>query len=206
MNDRAEQIVNAQKPRLEQIQFLRFLAFFCVYVAHAEEFLFFPFPASNSSNSAVSFFFVLSGFLAGYNAGTKEIRLDLRCYVGGIWKRIKRIYPLYAITMLIPLVYGPMLHYLSSPGLHGSEIQLVKNLLMIQSWFQEGSMTFNGVGWYISTLMFLNLFTLPAVWFFSRVNRHPKRFFLLCGTIGGILFLTAVYCYFTRHLDISYWQ
>lgn len=195
-----------RKPRLEQIQFLRFLAFFCVYVAHAEVWLFFPFPSVNCSTSAVGFFFVLSGFLTGYNSSGKEIRLSCKGYLQNLWKRIKKVYPLYLITMLIPAFTSNVLYQISVAQPDGNVVQLVKNLLMIQSWFPEGSMSFNGVGWFISTLMFMNALTLPAVFVFEKASRHRRSWLILPGMIAGILFATAVYCYATKTWDLAYWH
>lgn len=195
-----------EKMRMEQLQFLRFLAFFCVYVAHAEVWLFFPFPSVNCSTSAVGFFFILSGFLAGYSAEGKEIRFGLKAYAGNIWKRVCRLYPLYFITMMIPVIYSDELVKLATMEFDGDVIQLLKNLLMIQSWFTEGSMTINSVGWYVSTLLFLSLFTLPTIWLLQKCNRYPRRGLLFAGMAAGVFFLTAVYCYLTKTWDLGYWH
>ncbi len=67
-------------------------------------------------------------------------------------------------------------------------------------------MSFNGVGWYISTMMFLSLFSLPMVYLISRLYRCRKGLILLIGMFGGVLFLTAVYCYLTKTRDAGYWH
>lgn len=51
--------------REEQLQFLRFWAFFNVFVCHGEQWLFFKYPTSHCSTAAVSFFFMLSGLVTG---------------------------------------------------------------------------------------------------------------------------------------------
>lgn len=206
MNEVPQVLKKKEQQRMEQLQFLRFLAFFCVYVAHSEVWLFFPFPSVNCSTSAVGFFFVLSGFLAAYSAAGKEIDLNVKIYIRNIRRRICRLYPLYFVTMVIPLIYSDELVKLAAWTIDNDVIQLLKNLLMIQSWFTEGSMSINGVGWYISTLVFLCLFTLPVTYWFNKANRHPDRMFLFGGVAVGTAFLTAVYCYLTKTWDLGYWH
>jgi len=192
--------------RAEQLQFLRFLAFFCVYVAHAEVWLFFRFPSVNCSTCAVGFFFVLSGFVSGWSAYGRDYRFGWKEYGRNLRKKVSRIYPLYCITMLIPALTSGVLQQLASLNFGGDVFQLLKNLLMIQSWFPEGSMTFNGVGWYVSTLMFLNLLNYPVLCLFTGLKRRRWRILLFSGCIGGILFCTAVYCYLTKSWDLGYWH
>ncbi len=127
-------------PRAQQLQFLRFLAFFNVYIAHAEVWLFFAYPSANCSTAAVSFFFILGGLVTGYSAYGKEIRLTIVEYGRSVWKKVKKIYPLYFITMLIPVIYSNVPEELAAGHFDGQVLQLLKNLLMIQSWFPEGSM------------------------------------------------------------------
>ena len=58
--------------RQEQLQFLRFLAFLNIFITHAEQWLFFPYRSSHCANAAVSFFFMLSGMVAGYSFVRKQ--------------------------------------------------------------------------------------------------------------------------------------
>jgi peptidoglycan/LPS O-acetylase OafA/YrhL len=154
----------------------------------------------------VGFFFLLSGFLAGYSAEGKAIRFNVKEYAENVWKRVCRLYPLYFITMMIPVIYSDELVKLAMMKFDGDVIQLLKNLLMIQSWFTEGSMTINSVGWYVSTLMFLSLFTLPVTCLLQKVKRNPGRPLIFAGIAAGVFFLTAVYCYLTKTWDLGYWH
>lgn len=62
--------------REEQLQFLRFWAFFNVFVCHGEQWLFFKYPTSHCSTAAVSFFFMLSGLVTALASFNKDIRLS----------------------------------------------------------------------------------------------------------------------------------
>ena len=55
-----------KKEKLNQLQFLRFLAFMLVFLRHAEKWVHFPTPKGNSVN-AITFFFMLSGFVGAYS-------------------------------------------------------------------------------------------------------------------------------------------
>lgn len=199
-------LILQRNARADQLQLLRFLAFFCVFVGHAEVWLFFPFPSANCDTVAVAFFFLLSGFVTGYSAYGKEIRLSAKVYASGIWKKIRRIYPLYFFTTLVFVLGSDLLAQIAAGEINETVLRLMKNLLLIQTWFPEDPMSFNGLGWYVSALMFLNLFSLPTVFLFSKISRHPKRFYLFSGIICLTLFATAVYCYLTKTWNLSYWH
>lgn len=192
--------------REEQLQFLRFWAFFNVFVCHAEQWIFFKYPSSHCSTAAVSFFFMLSGMVTAFSFFGKDISLGWREEGKCLWRKIKKIYPLYLFTTIYLFLYT------NTEGLTGLfDIrrfpgQLVRNLLLIQSWFQEGAFSYNGVGWFLSTLISLSVLNLPAMFVLNKVNRRPKGWLLLSGALAGTLFLTAVYCYLTKNLNMDYWQ
>lgn len=200
---------NTIKGKEEQLQFMRFLAFLNVYIAHAEVWLFFDYPASHCSKAAVSFFFILSGGLTGYSGYGKEVRLSASAFGSYMWKKLRKLYPLYFLTMTLPLVLSNLPGQIVSgdfalawPQLR----QLIKNLLLIQSWFAEGYFSINGVGWFLSTLMFLYLWNLPALWLLNQGNRHPRRFILLFSGFCAVFFGTVAYCYVTQPYDMDYLQ
>lgn len=201
------QIVSQSKTgREEQLQFLRFWAFFNVYVCHGEQWLFFKYPSSHCSTAAVSFFFMLSGVVTALSFTGKDIRLGLREEGRYLWRKIRRIYPLYLFTTLYLFLYTGTENLTSLFDVQRFPGQLVKNLLLIQSWFSQGAFSYNGVGWFLSSLMFLWAISLPAMLLLNKINRRPRGWLLLSGALAGTLFLTAVYCYLTKNLDMDYWQ
>lgn len=192
--------------REEQLQFLRFWAFFNVYVCHGEQWLFFKYPTSHCSTAAVSFFFMLSGVVTALSFADKDICLGLREEGRYLWRKIRRIYPLYLFTTLYLFLYTGTENLTSLFDVQRFPGQLVKNLLLIQSWFSQGAFSYNGVGWFLSSLMFLWAISLPAMLLLNKINRRPRGWLLLSGALAGTLFLTAVYCYLTKNLDMDYWQ
>lgn len=195
--------------RENQLQFLRFLAFLNIYITHAEVWLFSPYPASHCATAAVSFFFMLSGLVTGYSLYGKDIRLSMKTQGSYLLRKLRRVYPLYALTTLCAALFSPLLFQIARldfASAADSMVQLLRNLLLIQSWFPEGYLSFNAVGWFLSTLMFLRLFDLLFCCLlnrFRKLSRHCPFFGL---AIAGILFLITVYCYLTQELDMGYWQ
>lgn len=196
-------------PKEEQLQFLRFLAFLNVFIAHAEVWLFFPYPASHCSKSAVCFFFILSGVLAGYSGFGRQIRVNGKTIVAFMGKKLRKLYPLYFVTMILCVLLSDL------PGrVFGGALaeampdlwQLGKNLLLIQSWFPEGYYSINGVGWFLSTLIFLYLWTLPGQWVLNKIYQSKYCVLWLTVALGGCLFCIAAYCYVTQEYDMEYLQ
>lgn len=195
--------------REDQLQFLRFLAFFNVYLYHAEMWLFFRYPISHSATAAVSFFFVLSGGLTGYVGYGKDTKPTLKAFGAYMWKKLVKVYPLYFVTVLIMAIASEIpgqIAYGDFAGAWPSVKQLFKNLLLVHSWFPEGYFSFNGVGWFLSSIMFLYTLNLPAVYVLNRVNKHTHWYFWLFVGICGILFMTVAYCYLTQSYDMDYLQ
>ncbi len=197
------------RTREDQIQFLRFLAFLNIYIAHGEVYLFFPYPASHCAAAAVSFFFILSGALAGFSGVGKEIRLNVTAIGSYLWRKIRKLYPLYFVTMMFCVVFSNIFGLIAAEGIQSVWPflrQLLRNLLLIQSWFPEGYFSINGVAWFLSTLMFLYLWTLPGLWVLNKLRRHKWFYLELLMLLGGILFTIAAYCYATQSYNMDFLQ
>ncbi len=188
----------AKYGKTAQLQFLRFLAFLNIFFHHVEVFVTTDYQLINNARFAVSFFFCLSGFLSGYSLYGREISLKLRDIGRYMGKKIRKIYPLYALAILYAALRSPII-----PGLLAGDfadvqprlVQLARNLLMIQSWFTSGYFSLNGVSWFVCTLMFLNLLTLPAAWLLNRI-REKKG--ILAGLLAGVLAASVLFCWSTR--------
>lgn len=195
--------------RATQLQFLRFLAFMNVFIFHAESWNFFGYPAHNGGRIAVSFFFCLSGLVTGYSGFGKDVKLNPREIGRHMARKIGKIYPLYLLSMLIPLIHSGVPELIAEGNWQalGEEMTLLgRNLLLIQSWFQEGYFHLNGVGWFLSSLVFLNLFDLPGIYLLNRGQKSEKRYILFGGAAFCILMLTMLYCGLTRGLNRGFWH
>ena len=194
--------------RAQQLQFLRFVAFLMIFFWHAQAWL----PAwdlrQNTATSMVSFFFVLSGVVKGFSSLEKEQTLTLKSYCRNYLKRLFKVYPLYAVTMLAMVYVSKFPVYLAEENfgaLKSMLTQLGKNMLLIQSWFDTQYFSFNGVGWFLSTLMFLFLFTDPAVYVFKTIYSKKRGILFLGLLLLGIFVAGVTYNYSVHTLNQQFW-
>lgn len=106
---------------------------------------------------AVDLFFVLSGYVMALNYGPSFGQADWRPAFGRfLWRRVARIYPLYALILVTRLIYTVWRYgtfalprsWLSAPMLH-PWAEMPANLLLVQAWGIAPSSI--GPAWSIST-------------------------------------------------------
>lgn len=197
--------------RADQLQFLRFLAFLNIFTMHADAWLFFSYPAGLAANAAVSFFFMLSGLVTGYSAFGKKVEIGFKEETRYMRKRILRVYPLYFLTTLFCAFLSGTFSGIIRSGYVISSVpkQLIRNLFLVQSWFTEGYFSYNVGGWFLSTLLFLNLFNLPCTFLLNKFHEQPNRTIKYSVYFGAVIALfgsIVVYCYFTQNMHMEYWQ
>ena len=195
--------------RQNQLQFLRFLAFLNIFISHCESWVFFPYRTSHCAHAAVSFFFMLSGLVTGYSLMRKDLtHLSWKAEGAYVGKKLSRIYPLYLVTTLIAVIFSglPINAMAGDWGAFRQEGgQLLRNLLLIQSWFPEGAHSFNSVGWFLSALMFSYVCALPIGRILNRLTKSRHPVFALCAAFGGTAFCVILYCH-TVQENMTYWQ
>lgn len=106
--------------------------------------------------AAVSFFFVLSGFILAYTYGDES---GMRGTPRRFWRaRFARIYPLYALGFLLdaPRVVSFFVSSTGSLGLAVGKLVVaaVAYLALLQSWHPRVTNTWNTPGWSLSTEAF----------------------------------------------------
>ena len=149
----------------------------------------------------MSFFIILSGVLSGFNNYGANVKCSLKVVWGYIVKKLKRLYPLYCITMLIAL---------------GGEVvicadkvkwfEVIRCFLLIQPWFPSGYFALNGVAWFVSTIMVLYLCTIPLEYVLNKIRnaKCSKLIYSMC--IISCLGIVGTYCYLTRNTNMEYTQ
>ena len=157
--------------RINSIQALRALAFLGIFFNHSGFII-------NWSELGVSIFFVLSGFLLYIRyVGTELPHSTRDCFRFAVDK-IKKIYPLHLITLIIMFVFymcGPM----------GMKRRLVNcivaalNVFLVQSFIPNMGIAtaLNGVAWYLSTAAFL-YFCFPKILYLvdnKGKNKHESE-------------------------------
>lgn len=201
--------VKAAPKREDQIQFLRFIMFFFVFSFHAGLWGVYHYPDWNGAVSAVSFFFMLSGALCGFYAKEKKCELTVKNIASDVFRKAKKLYGLYFLTTVFSIFGSEIPDLIVSyrfSELKEPVFQLVRNLLMIQSWFPTGTFSYNGVCWYLSTLMFLYTLNLPLTVLLQKLGVMPRH--KLISIIGMALCfgLTVIYSYYTDVEEIHFWQ
>lgn len=148
------------RPRLDRLESLR--AFACIGAVTFHCYISLLGPWS------VSVFIMLSGFLHTYNGINRAefFPMSIADCAGYAFKKIRKLYPLYFISLVI-LILRIVLLAPENPPREQIIIfakQFVYCALLIQSWLPDTDWAFalNAVGWYLSTSLFL-YFAFPFI-------------------------------------------
>jgi len=175
--------------RLEHLQGLRFLLFLAVFMFHTSMFqgmkdtILYQYFFGAGGMLGVCCFFVLSGFVVGIQEPAKQKSIGMV-----VWKRIRKIYPYHLFFLLAVL---PLFIFMFISDFGGSLIKLILNALLLQSWIPTPDyyLSYNGVSWFLSTLIFLSVFDIPLYWVFSKISRNIP---VNAGCIAVIIFCCTV--------------
>lgn len=195
--------------RAEQLQFLRFLAFCNIFLLHGSGYNIINYPVGNAAALSVSFFVILGGVVTGYSGYNKEIILSVKEITGYMGKKIKKFYPLYILTTMVTVLYSGLpiaVALYNYRAVFSSMIQLGKNLFLIQSWFPSGYFSYNGPGWYLSTVIFLYLFNLPVLKLLQKIEKLKAKWAIYIGSFIILLFITVLYCYHMQTSNMEFWE
>ena len=193
--------------RADQMQFLRVLAFFNIYMLHAGHWNFFNYPGWFGAISAVNFFFMLSGFLTGYSFREEKAVLTLPVYRQYMKNKIARFYPLYFLVTVYAISFSAIPQTFATGhfgNLVGPVVQLFKHLLCIQSWFPDGFFSYYGPAWFSATLLALTALNLPFFLLLKAVSRSRSRNALLLVLTALFFGGTFIYCYLTRNTFLQF--
>ena len=168
-----------RRPALEALTGFRFVAAMAVALYHAMDVLA-PsatgFAARLTSHGflGVSLFFVLSGFILTYtyiDPDTGSLRGSRRSFW---WARCARIYPVYAIALLMALPVFVLYRIVlaTSPARPAALLSAALTPLLLQSWWPSAACQWNCPGWSLSVeFLFYALFPLLGVWLARRRSR-----------------------------------
>lgn len=171
------------KKRIASLEALRAMACFTVFLHHC--------GMHSLGLGSVCIFFMLSGFtlsLAELHRDTYPNPGLLGSAAAAV-KRISRLYALHIVCLLPVLAMNlwEMSRGLSYTTAADIVKRLVASVLLLQSWVPDSSVavSFNGVAWFISTLLFL-YFCFPFVFGLIRKLRSVRT------ALGAMLALGAV--------------
>jgi peptidoglycan/LPS O-acetylase OafA/YrhL len=171
--------------RLDPLTGLRGIAAYTVLLAHASQVsfvysgtvLWFD-VTSRIAYFGMSLFFVLSGFVIQYNYGPlfvcERFGVAVRRFYAA---RFARLYPLYAVTLLLAIQAIPSPHFIGATG------AFVSYLTLTQSWFNTEMAAFVPA-WSISAEWFFYLAFLPLTYLVTRL-RHPLAALALFCTVAA---------------------
>lgn len=193
--------------RMNQLQFLRFLAFLNVFLQHTPSWNFFSYPTFYGTVSSISFYFILSGMISGYSGYGRTKKPTGKDVLRYLWHKMIKFLPVYflvnfayfilsgAVIELVQYRFDSFLSY---------AFRLAKNLLFIQAWSPLSYDNYAGISWFFSVIMFLYAFNLPGVYLLNKIERHPKSNWIFRVLMGMILMAAVQYHYSQRFSENMY--
>ncbi len=183
------------RQRIEVFDALRAIAMMLVVLSHMTFMTeYFPwFVYFLNGHYSVVLFFILSGFsmMLGYGDRFHE-RITVRVLREFMGRRMKRIYPLYLLTLLIFLLYSiagdVVLRGGGVPALGYLLVRFIPSVCLLQTVvpLESVALSFNSVAWFLSALFVLYLVTPYLI---RLVRRLVKR-------LGGMILLGAMLAVF----------
>lgn len=135
------------RQKLDQLTTTRFLAALSVVFYHGwrELGILSLFPMLTSGPTAVSYFFVLSGFVITLAYYRPDTRFDFRNYFVA---RFSRIYPVYILAFVLTCLYYLEIMSKVKSG------KILANIFLYQAWIPRYGQSFNIVAWSLSVEVF----------------------------------------------------
>ncbi|MBR2603802.1 MAG: acyltransferase [Bacilli bacterium] len=178
-----------EKRIIKSLYTIRFLLFILIFLRHTIGLVKMEWLAQ--SGLAVTGFIILSGFLNGYMYNSKYDKITIKNIIDFVYKRIKKLYPLHIITLLIAIgMYPPFNEFIFH------QIEYIKiflmNLFLIQTWVNDSNyyFSFNGVSWFLSTYLFLTIITVPILYVIGKINK--KKYSAIIFAVFIVIIYSAL--------------
>ena len=171
--------------RLDQLTFTRFIALLMVLFYHGaggiylRSFDIFPLsPLLHAAPTAVSFLYVLSGFVMVLVYYRPAQKFDIRSY----WTaRFLRIYPLYIVSFLMVWYY-----YFDISRIKPQKI--LANIFVIQAWIPKYAQSFNYASWSMTVeFFFYAVFPFFILWSYRQSTKKLITVSLILWTVSQLI-------------------
>lgn len=160
------------RKQIESLQILRAIAFLEIFLGHCGITFF-------TGAFGVSIFIVLSGFCMALNYLPKADKISLSpvSNIKYALLKIKKLYGLHIIMLVAAFLLAKM------PTSAEAIKRLVMDVLLVQSLSPHSAdfFSYNGVAWYLSTYLFICIFSLYIIKLISKCNNKKM------AATGGIL-------------------
>jgi peptidoglycan/LPS O-acetylase OafA/YrhL len=183
--------------RIEQLTFTRFIAAISIVIYHYGLNVF-PFNISfieqlfSHANLAVSYFFVLSGFVLTIVYGDKN-KINFASFIRN---RFARIFPLYLLGIILSIFFGIVRLDLNIED-------LILNLLFLQNWIPDKFYAINYPAWSLCAEFFFYLsFPLLFNYLYSKYKLSYLLLIVLFFMIVSVLFFNLFPTDYFRYLPI----
>lgn len=158
-----ENTIQQKRTKIESLDGLKVIFFLAIFAMHASGAWSFK-VSEILPGSAVTGFFVLSGFGVAYNYLDREIDPFY------VLKKLKQIYPIYLFSLMITT---PVVIWKAGDGFLEQAKWLPIDLALLQSW-TSNAMNWNGVAWFLSDIVFCYLL---APFLLKWIKRFKHKFF-----------------------------
>lgn len=179
------------KKQIRSLQGWRAIMMFVVVMGH----LFGINIIFGGAGEAMSFFFILSGFVLSLAFGDIFLSLKVNEVQAFVKKRLSKIYPLYIVMLLFCFLMYVGFAFLER---NSSEVlsyikYLVVDSMLLQAWIpiKEYYMSLNGVAWFLSALMFSYVMFIPTNFVVNKIKN--KSFKMIYFAMALVLITLVVY-------------
>jgi peptidoglycan/LPS O-acetylase OafA/YrhL len=170
---------------------LRFFAAAAVFINHMRYVIHMPYNDFTlpvfKGRLGVDFFFILSGFILThvYSRQVKAHNFSLRAF---LVNRLARIYPLHIATLAVVSAISRFLH--AEGWEHDMSLRaLLSNLLLVQAWGFDRTVSFNAPSWSISAEWFAYL--LFPLLIFSALRFKPSVTLICALWLYGMIWIVT---------------
>lgn len=165
-----------KQTRILEFEALRVWAMMMVFLSHTS-----LYPAGGMGAMT---FFVLGGFCMTLGYRDKILSNQFN-YLNFIKNRLLKLIPLHWITLLVVVLLQV------NDGSFVLSRKLIANFMLLQSWVPKMDyyFSFNGVAWYLSTLMLFIVLFPAIILLIEKMTQHQKviSFLILIGGYLGLL-------------------